>query len=148
MAVDFITFRGRAHGSDTHDFASSPLPPHVQGEKPSKRVLAMDLVAAGGRGSGRGSGRGRSFENSKGYAAHAASPSSSHKKGRGRSDSDGGGARERDSPSTTRDDFKEYALALRKRDRRGRPDEPVEPRERGGGKFRREKDYTQVSLYA
>lgn len=108
----------------------------------------MDRVAAGGR-VGRGGVHGRSFDDT-GYAAHAASPSSGHKKGHGRSDSGGGGGgrdRDRDSSSTTRDEFKEYALAVRKRDRRGRPDdEPVESRERGGGgKFRRDKDYTQVS---
>lgn len=103
----------------------------------------MDRVAAGGR-AGRGGVHNRSFDN-EGYAAHAASPSG-HKRGRERSDSGGGGGggggRDRNT-SLTRNEFKEYALALRKRDRRGRVDDPVE-RERAGGKFRRDKDYTHV----
>lgn len=99
----------------------------------------MDRVSAGGRG-GRGGVHSRSF-NDEGYAAHAASPTS-HKRGRDRSDSSGG--RDRHSSSNTRDEFKEYALAVRKRDRRGRVDEPVE-RERAGGRFRGEKDYSHVS---
>lgn len=98
----------------------------------------MDRVSAGGR-AGRGGVHNRSFDD-EGYAAHAASPLG-HKRGRERSDS--GGRRDRKS-SSTRDEFKEYALALRKRDRRGRVDEPAE-RERPGGRFRRDRDYTHVS---
>lgn len=96
----------------------------------------MDRVSAGGR-AGRGGVHNRpSYD--EGYAAHAASPSG-HKRGRERSDS-------RNS-SSTRDEFKEYALALRKRDRRGRVDEPVErERERAGGRFRHDRDYTHVSF--
>ncbi|CAN0538093.1 unnamed protein product, partial [Ectocarpus sp. 8 AP-2014] len=42
-----------------------------------------------------------------------------------------------------RDEFKEYALAVRKRDRRGRVDEQPDPRERVGGRSHRGKDYSQ-----
>lgn len=96
----------------------------------------MDRVSAGGR-AGRGGVHNRpSYD--EGYAAHAASPSG-HKRGRERS-----GSR---NSSSTRDEFKEYALALRKRDRRGRVDEPVErERERAGGRFRHDRDYTHVSF--
>ncbi|CAM9779608.1 unnamed protein product, partial [Scytosiphon promiscuus] len=63
-----------------------------------------------------------------GYAAHAASGS-----GRGRVAS-----------PRTRDEFKEYAMALRNRDRRGRGDEGGS-RERASGKSHREKGYARES---
>lgn len=106
----------------------------------------MDRVSsssAGGR-AGRGGVHNRSYDD-EGYAAHAAAPSG-HKRGRERSDSGGGGGGRGRTSSTTRDEFKEYALALRKRDRRGHVDEPVERDRGGGGKFRRDKDYTHVSV--
>ncbi len=93
----------------------------------------MDQVAA--EGAKRGGRGGRSYADHADYAAH--------KKGRDRSDS--GDRRDRDSSSKTRDEFNAYALAVRKRDRRGRADDPVEPWDRAGGRSRREKDRTYSS---
>lgn len=134
-----------------HAPPSPPLPYPLhreQSDKPSTRILAMDRVAAASGGGGGRAGRGGDHNRSsfdEGYAAHAASPSG-HKRGRERSIDSGGGGSGRDrNSSATRDEFKEYALALRKRDRRGRVDEPVErERERAGGRFRRDKDYSHV----
>lgn len=114
-------------------------------------MLAMDRVAAAGSGGGRGGAQDRSFGGNsrrgapQGYAAQAAdegyaaraAPSSG---GKGRELDDGG----RDSSSRNRGEFKEYALAVRKRDRRGRVDEQPDPRERVGGRSHRGKDYSQV----
>lgn len=128
--------------------------PNPQAEKPSKRMLAMDRVAAAAAG-GRGGAQGRSFGGNsrrgapQGYAAQAAdegyaarAASSSGGKGR---ELDGGGGGGRDSSSRNRDEFKEYALAVRKRDRRGRADEQPDPRDRVGVRSHRGKDYSQVS---
>jgi len=97
------------------------------------------MLTTRAEGAKRGGGRG-----GESYADHA--DYATHKKGRGRSDS--GGRRGRDSSSKTRDEFKAYALAVRKRDRRGRVDDPVEPWDRAGGRSRRDKDrtYSHVSL--
>lgn len=96
-------------------------------EKPAKRgMLAMDREPVGGRGGRGGGGRG-------GGAGRGAGGSGA--KDRDRDRSLGGSRRKEDgyaarAGSRTCEDFKEYAQAVRKRDRRGRDDEPVE-RERG-----------------
>lgn len=121
--------------------------------KPIYGELAMDRVLSGRtgrdkRGSGQGgapaSGRaagahdrasgGSRRDQDKGYAAHAASPSSKKGGDGGGSGKESVGAKEtkggKDSPRS-RDDFKEYALAVRKRDRRGRDGETAEAKEKG-----------------
>lgn len=93
-------------------------------------MLAMDRepIAGRGRGGGRGGGAGRGS----GSAAHdrdrERSPGGSRRKGDGYAARPGSGGRggDRKEGSRTREDFKDYALAVRKRDRRGREDEPAE----------------------
>lgn len=103
-------------------------------EKPLYSELAMDRVLASGRGSrgGRGgvrAGRGGFHDRARrsedeGYAAHAASPVM-HKKGGGESSSGG-----KEAVRGRGGDFKEYAQAARKKDRRGREDDPADAREK------------------
>ena len=98
-------------------------------------MLAMDREPLGGRG--RGGGRGGGAGRGSGSAAHDRDPERSSGGSRRKEDGyaarPGSGGRSGDGKegSRTREDFKDYALAVRKRDRRGRDDDPAEPRERG-----------------
>ncbi|CAN0312999.1 unnamed protein product, partial [Hapterophycus canaliculatus] len=111
----------------------------------------MDRVAAGGRG-----GRGGVHERSRrgggdgdgdgGYAAQAADGGyAAQAADEGYAAHAAGGGRGKLASPRTRDEFKEYALAVRNRDRRGRGDEPGGSRERASGKSYREKGYAQDS---
>lgn len=103
----------------------------------------MDRELAGVRGShgGRGPGPARSRRNEKeGYAAHAADPP--YRKGGVESSGSGGKESQR-----IREEFKDYAEALRKRDRRGRDSDAMEAR---GGRSHRDprakRDHVKASF--
>lgn len=102
--------------------------------------LAMERELAGVRGSHGGPARSRRNEK-EGYAAHAADLS--YRKGGVESSGSGGKESQR-----IREEFKDYAEALRKRDRRGRDSDAMEAR--GGRSYRdprAERDHVKASFF-